>query len=235
MVEDAGSFWDARAREDAYYFVDSRQRYGDADAAEFWGGGERGLDALLDALGLELEGGETVVEIGCGIGRITHPLAGRCARVLAIDVSSEMLRLAREHGAGLDNVEWLLGDGTSLEPVADRSADACVSTVVFQHIPDPRVTLGYVREVGRVLRPGGWAALNVSNDPDLHRRSRRERLRSRVDALLRRGPRGREHRAWVGSAVDLGDLERVAGEAGMTLERVVGAGTQYCAVLLRRS
>lgn len=68
-----------------------------------------------------------------------------------------MLELAREHNPALDAVEWIHGDGTSLEPLADASADACFSQVVFQHIPDPEITLGYVAEMGRVLRPGGSA------------------------------------------------------------------------------
>ena len=49
-----------------------------------------------------------------------------------------------------------------------RSVDGCFSHVVFQHIPDPPITLNYVREMGRVLRPGGWALFQVSNDPTIH-------------------------------------------------------------------
>ena len=140
-----------------------------------------------------------MLEIGCGVGRITRVLAARAAQVLALDVSDEMLARARELNPALTNVSWVLGDGLSLHGIPDASLDACVSVVVFQHIPDPEVTLGYVREVGRVLRPGGWAALQVSDDPAIHRA--RPGLAPRVRALLGRAPRGQRHPAWLGSSV----------------------------------
>jgi SAM-dependent methyltransferase len=228
-------FWDRAADENAMYFVDNSLDYRRPDAERFWRDGERELDALLGAVGATIEPGDDVVEIGCGIGRITRVLARRAATVRALDVSPRMLELARGHGAGLEGVEWLLGDGVSLRGVADASADAVVSHVVFQHIPDSAVTLGYVREIGRVLRPGGWSAFQVSNDPWIHRRrTGREGLRIRLAALLGRGPRGQADPAWLGSAVDLDELRAAAAEGGMEVERTSGEGTQMCFVLTRR-
>src|SRR4051812_44626656 len=129
--------WDARAREDAFWFVDSRLEYGAPDEEAFWAGGEEALAGLLGVLGAKLEPGLVVVDIGCGLGRLTRPLAADAARVIAIDVSNEMLARARELNPQLDNVEWIHGDGASLRPVEDASVDACVSHVVFRHIPDP--------------------------------------------------------------------------------------------------
>jgi len=224
-------FWDARAREDPYYFVDTRQRYRAPDQAHFWDA-EPLLDYVLDGLGVALAPSDTALEIGCGIGRLTRVLATRVRQVIALDVSPEMLARGRELNSQLQNVSWWLGDGVSLAGVATQSIDACISMVVFQHVPDPGVTLGYVREVGRVLGPGGWAALQVSNDPRVHRR----RIAGgwRIRAWLGLGPRGQSHPAWLGSAVDLAELEAAADEAGLAVERVVGEGTQYCQVLLRK-
>jgi SAM-dependent methyltransferase len=226
-------FWDARAREDAVYFVDNRQRYGEADLARFFAEAERDLERFLGPLGARIQAGDSVVEIGCGVGRLTRTIARRAERVVAIDVSEQMLARARELNPDLDNVDWRLGDGTSLAVVEDVGADVCLSAVVFQHVPDPAITLGYVREVGRVLRPGGWAALHVSNDPSVHRP--RGGLAARLRALLRRGPRGQRHPAWLGSSVGLDDVRRAAAEGGLELARVSGEGTQYCCVLLRKA
>jgi len=228
-------FWDARARENAFYYVDNRVDYRDPDRVSFWDGGRRSLEAILERTGAEIGPGDRVVEIGCGVGRVTRWLAARAAEVVAVDVSEEMLARAMALNPELANVTWLLGDGRSLEPVEDGAADVVFSDVVFQHIPDPEVQLGYVREIGRVLRPSGWAAFQVSNDRRVHvRRPLAERLRTRIRGALRRGPRAQEHPAWLGAAVDLDELRRVAGAAGMDLERVAGEGTQHCHVLLRR-
>ncbi|MGI8726282.1 MAG: class I SAM-dependent methyltransferase [Solirubrobacterales bacterium] len=228
-------FWDARADEDAFYFVDSRLAYGSPDAARFWSGGEEDLDRLLGTLGVRVDPGDELVEIGCGVGRLTRVLSERAGAVWALDVSSRMLELAREHNPDLDNVRWVEGNGTSLEGIADQSADGCISLVVFQHIPDPEVTLGYVREIGRVLKPGGWAGFQLSNRPAIHRaRPLLERLRALPRRLRGKAPAGQTHAAWLGSAVDLETLAEAAGAGGCELARVSGEGTQWCAVLLRK-
>ena len=224
-------YWNARAREDAFYFVDSRQAYRSPDPERFWTG-EEAVDLLLGGLGVQLAGTEVALEIGCGLGRITRILSARAKCVVALDISEEMLARAREYNADLDNVEWLLGDGVSLTGVPDGSVDACVSVVVLQHMPDPSLTLGYVREVGRALRPGGWAALQVSNDRQGHRGG--VGVRHRVKALAGRAPRGLTHPAWIGSAVDLDDLREAAHDGGTDVERVWGEGSQFCQVLLRK-
>jgi SAM-dependent methyltransferase len=211
---DMRRFWDRAARDDALLAVDDRGLAG----AEFWRGGEEVVERFEAELGFAAEGDE-LVEIGCGVGRITRVLAWRAQRVTAVDVAPAMLELAREHNPGLGNVEWVLGDGRSLAGVPDASADGVFSHVVFQHIPDPAITLAYVAEMGRVLRPGGWAAFQVSNDPSLHRRWRW------------RG--GERNRAWRGSAVELGALRATADAAGLDVEALVGEGTQFCLVRLQ--
>lgn len=235
MADDAHMrrFWDERARENAYFFVDSRLDYNDPDLERFWRGGEEDLDRLLDVLGHRIELHETVVEIGCGVGRLTRVISNRAAAVIALDISAEMLDLARKNLAERDNVEFVHGDGRSLSGIADASADACVSHVVFQHIPDPSAVLGYVAEMGRVLRPGGWAAFHVSNSPAPHVAQRRPLQTLR--AAIGRAPHGQSDPAWLGAMIDLEELERVAGAAGMAMDRVEGRGDQWCAVSLRKT
>ncbi|HEV2061260.1 MAG TPA: class I SAM-dependent methyltransferase, partial [Solirubrobacteraceae bacterium] len=178
-------FWDARAREDAFHFVDNREPYKDADPDRFWREGERDLDTLLSSVDVTVRPEDVVLDLGCGVGRLTRVLAARAAHVIALDVSPEMLRRAQELNDGLGNVTWLLGDGESLTGVEDASLDGAVSHVVFQHIPDPKVTLGYVEELARVLKPGGWAAFGLSTDPEVHRPPPPERRGSSRRELLR--------------------------------------------------
>jgi SAM-dependent methyltransferase len=225
-------FWNARAREDAAYFVDTRRPYRQAGGKLFTDAEEL-VDFVLHGLGAELRAGDTVLEIGCGVGRMTRVLASRAAAVIALDVSDEMLAQARELGPDLTNVSWVLGDGTSLAGIEDAGVDACFSTVVFQHLPDPELTLGYVREVGRVLRRGGWAALQVSNDPSVH--IPRDDVRGRLKSVVGRAPKGQTHPAWLGSAVELPAVREAAAASSLRLDRVWGEGSQYCQLLLRKA
>jgi SAM-dependent methyltransferase len=144
-----------------------------------------------------------------------------------------MIERAREHNGALANVEWIVGNGVSLQPLGEASVTAVVSHVVFQHIPDPQITLGYVREIGRVLAPGGWAAFQVSNDPGLHQA--RGGALARLRGLGHARPKGQSDPAWVGSAIDLRELRAAAAESGLELERIEGEGTQFCMVLARRA
>jgi ubiquinone/menaquinone biosynthesis C-methylase UbiE len=228
-------YWDERARENAFFFVDNRLAYDDPNVQRFWERGESDLDRVLVEMDVAIGPGDTIVEVGCGVGRLTRVLATRAARVVALDVSEEMLMRAREHNPELHNVEWLRGDGTSLAGVPDASADAFISLLVFQHIPDPAITLGYIREIGRVLKPEGWAIIQFSNDPSIHQpRGAIERLRARVKGVLGRAPRGQDHPAWLGSAVGLPDFEQAAEASGLRVEEVLRPGSLFCTVRLTR-
>ncbi len=228
---DARRFWDARAREDACYFVDNRLTYGRPDLERFWAGGEEAVDITLTSLGLTLGPEDVVLDLGCGVGRLTRALAHRAHSVIALDVSAEMLARAQAANPDLVNVRWVHSDGTTLAPVADGLLDACLSLVVLQHIPDPAVQVGYVAEMARVLRPGGWAAFQVSTAREVHAAAG---WRARVRGLARRGPRGQAAREWVGAPLELEAVRDAADRAGAEVERVTGAGTQFCLVGLRR-
>jgi N-acetylglucosaminyl-diphospho-decaprenol L-rhamnosyltransferase len=221
-------FWDERARENALYFVDNELDYENPDTEGFWRRGDEVVERMLDSVGLSIGPHDEVVDIGCGVGRLTRALAARAGHVYGIDVSSEMLELARQQNPELEGVEWVHGDGRGLAPIADASVDGCFSHVVFQHIPDPAVTLGYVREMGRVLRPGGWALFQVSTNPDVHRP--RRTLKSRLKRLLRRD----DDSAWWGSAVDVDVLRAAATQAGLSIEAILDPGSQYTTVFAKR-
>jgi hypothetical protein len=82
--------------------------------------------------------------------------------------------------------------------------------------------------MGRVLKPGGWAAFQISNDPSLHRAT--IGLRDRLKAALGRAPKGQDEPQWLGSAVELQDLTAAALEGGLDIATVVGESTQFCYV-----
>lgn len=229
-----GAYWDERAKENALYFVDDRLRYDSPDSDRFWAYGGELVDWVLDLFDLQVRPTDRLLDLGCGLGRLTRPLAERAGDVVGLDASAEMLNRARAHGPDLANVQWVQGDGNGLSVLEDGSIDGCLSLVVFHHIPDPEITLGYVREIGRVLRPGGWAAFQLSTDPGAHQPNVSARLSARARALTGRGPRGQDDPRWRGSWVPLDRLREVAEDSGLVLERIENPDSLYTIVLARR-
>lgn len=232
-----GAYWDAKARENAMFFIHSALDYGDTDEQEFWASGPDNLDRTLEPFSRAISPTDQVIEIGCGIGRMTRALADRAAHVLGIDVSEEMVDRARRALAQLDNVELMVGSGRDLTGVADASVDVAYSFIVFQHIPDPQVTCRYIEEIGRVLRPGGWTVFQVSEQPDIHRRETwagSESLKDRVGRLVGERPRGCLQPQWLGSALRREDLLGSLDRGGLVLDATLGDGMQYCMVSAHR-
>ncbi len=236
-------FWDEKARENATYYISSYRPYDQQDPEEFWKWGAILAEKFLLESGLALSGDEAVLEIGCGIGRMTRYFAGRFHHVTGIDVSPEMIRQARENLAGCANVGLEVCNGRDLGGLSDGSFDLVFSYIVFQHIPDPTVTLGYVREAGRVLRAGGSFYFQVNTMPRVGRlratlgKVKRALVGSSSHASERNpstGPRGLDHPAWRGSRVTMPDVADAARAGGLRIERIQGEGTQYTWVLARR-
>lgn len=109
--------------------------------------------------------GRRALDLGCGTGRYARLLAAGGARVVGLDLSWGMLRRARSTG-GTTPARWIQGSAETL-PFAAGVFDVVVSGLVLDHLPDPRPCM---REVARVLRPGGVVVLSAVH-PDLQRRT----------------------------------------------------------------
>ena len=113
------------------------------------------------ALGrLALEPGETVVDVGSGTGEVVIGLArsvGPAGRAVGVEPNPALRALAgaRAQEEGLGEVEFVDGAADDL-PFADGSVDAVTCERVLQHVEDADAA---VRELARVLRPGGRLAL----------------------------------------------------------------------------
>src|SRR5215468_9960623 len=111
------SDWNSRAIEDAKWFINTVSQ-GQSDE-EFFETGRQELQRWwLPDFEETLQGRELrqlrVLELGCGIGRMTCHLAESFGEVWAADVSGEMIAQARQSFARLQNVKWMEIDGVSL-------------------------------------------------------------------------------------------------------------------------
>lgn len=156
-------YWDARARENAVWYVDTTCNYEDPDMGAFFATGARVVERALLEAPVQPRGRALAVEIGSGLGRISLALSDHFDQVLGVDISAEMVGRARELVPN-PRVRFEVGNGTDLMPV-DASADFVITFTVLQHLPKAELIEGYLREAVRVLKPGGVLAAQWNNLP----------------------------------------------------------------------
>jgi arsenite methyltransferase len=148
----------------------------------------------------DLHPGEVVLDLGSGAGAdafISARRVGPAGRVYGLDMTDEMLDLARRNAAdaGVENVEFLKGVIEDV-PLPARSVDVVISNCVINLSPDKA---GVLREAARVLRPGGrFAVTDIVADDDMDAETRE-----------REGVCG-----CVGGALTRSDFERALADAG---------------------
>ena len=168
--------------------------------------------------GLELSGGETLLEIGCGWGALACAAAKQGARVKAITISAEQLAGARERiaAAGLnDRVDVRFEDYRD----TPGSFDRVVSIEMIEAVGEENWPL-FFSTVGERLRPGGLAMIQAIT------------IREDAFAQYRRNPDFIQRYIFPGGMLPTVELMRQrAGEAGLAFETIERFGTSYAATL----
>jgi ubiquinone/menaquinone biosynthesis C-methylase UbiE len=102
----------------------------------------------------------SVIEVGCGAGRMTRVLAGHCERVVGVDVSPAQIELAKRAVEDRPaETELVVGEGAAL-PAPSGSVEGAFSTHVFQHL-SAATCAALLAECGRVVAPGGTVMLHL--------------------------------------------------------------------------
>jgi ubiquinone/menaquinone biosynthesis C-methylase UbiE len=201
--------WDARARENArYYVATGKAEWTDE---EFFQSGEKTVseEILTDMTNIcqgKMPRDMAALEIGCGAGRVTRALAGVFGEVHAVDVSGEMIAQARQALASRPNAFLYENNGKDLSVVPNKQFDFAFSTIVFQHIPSREIIYSYVREVHRLLRPGALFKFQVQGDATI----------STV-----------ADDTWLGVPFSERDARTMAENCGFEPRHMHGAGEQY--------
>ena len=106
----------------------------------------------------------SILEIGCGNGRMTEFLARSFKRVYAVDISPKMIELGKLKFASLKNIDFFVGDGLHYL-IPNNTVDLVFSYIVFQHFPTMGMVLENMGEVKRVLKSGGLAKIQFRGKP----------------------------------------------------------------------
>lgn len=150
----------------------------------------------LQALAALLPSDATVADIGCGTGNVAELVAPFVKRVIAADFSPAMLAAARKRLAGVENVEFVVGELPELA-IPDGAADVAFCVLVLHHLEDPARAIG---ELARIVAPGGRVVIvdMLTHDRESYRHTMGHR--------------------WLGFAPDA--IERMLKAAGMRAARV---------------
>ena len=202
--------WDRRARENArFYVVTGQSEWSDED---FFGSGRMDVEEeILNDLTNICQGKDPrqmrILEIGCGAGRVTRALADIFGEVHGVDVSGEMVELARRALADRPGARVHKNNGMDLSVLPDLEFDFAYSCIVFQHIPSQDIIENYVREVHRVLRPGSLFKFQVQGD-------------TKMNAIA-------PDDTWLGAPITDQEAVRMAERCGFEPRYRHGAGEQY--------
>jgi ubiquinone/menaquinone biosynthesis C-methylase UbiE len=180
--------WEKLAERDAFWAVLTRgEKPGQAwDEAEFFRTGEDDVRAHLEwaATLASIDAQGEALDFGCGVGRLTQALAGHFRRVVGVDISENMLDLARQHNRCGDRVTYLHNTEPHLRLLADNRFAFVYSLITLQHMA-PRYACEYLAEFARVAAPGGLIVFQVPAT----RLNRRRPFTLWPDTLVRRAIR----------------------------------------------
>lgn len=185
-------FWEEKAAENAAWYISSYGSYYDRDMEGFWRSGCLIWNDLKRETGYTPKPTDIVVDIGCGIGRLTRAIAQETGHVHGFDISQQMLEEARK--LDLPNATFHQTEGNSLRPLTDKSCDLALAYNVLQHMPSTAVLGEYLHEMARVSR--GWIAFTLS--PRDWKTHLLPLLRVRSWLKDGKGPRGIYKSEWIG-------------------------------------
>ncbi len=202
---------------------DKRHRSWDAD--EFFATGRAEINrtlAWIEASGLRIAS-DTALDFGCGAGRLTQALAQHFAQTTGIDIAESMLAVAADFNDDSGRCRFVHNPHPDLRLFDTASFDLVCTFIVLQHM-EPRYIESYLRELVRVLRPGGALVFQVPSRPVATAKGQLRRLLAlpRLQPLLNLYRRICQHRP--------GSMEMY----GLAQDRVSAllteAGAKLCAV-----
>jgi SAM-dependent methyltransferase len=173
--------WEELAHFDPLWaiLVDKEKQHGKWDREEFFATGRREIDALMVSCGFSVGNNGRALDFGCGVGRLSRALLSYFGEVCGVDISHEMIRLAKEF---TPSCTFIVNQADNLKVLQDDFFDFIYSNIVLQHQPTREIAKSYIREFIRVIKPGATVVFQIP-----YKRTLRHALRPscRLYSLLR--------------------------------------------------
>ncbi len=125
--------------------------------------GREDLAPAIELASMTTGNDRAVLDIGCGVGRMSQALSHHFGKVVGVDVAETLLQLARERNTN-PRVTFEQGDGWTILPGLRETFDAAFSYEVL-YIIEPRTVANYFQDVVRLLRPGGEFVFQMNLQP----------------------------------------------------------------------
>ena len=183
--------------------------------------GEEDVARALGVTRMRVGPNRTLLEIGCGVGRMSAALATRFGRVIGVDVASTLIDEAQRRNE-LSHVTFEVCDGVHLRPVGASGCDTAFSYEVLYYLNRQALT-AYFIDTFVLLRSGGEFVFHLNMAPI--------RLKTRVGFLFRRALYACGIQRWRGWPTGAGLKRYYHSEAwlrqtltavGFRVERIVG-------------
>jgi SAM-dependent methyltransferase len=155
--------WDVLGKEDPFWAILTARDKKDNkwDLGEFFASGDREITDLmryLSGVGVECAR-DRALDFGCGVGRLTQPLATYFTKVIGIDIAPSMIAQAQALDRE-DRCQFILNERADLSLFTDGEFDFIYCNIVLQHMR-PVYSTAYIREFCRVLALGGVAVFQL--------------------------------------------------------------------------
>jgi len=178
--------WTDLGQLDPFWAMTGTNRFNGWDIDAFLRtGDEQVADLMLQASDIGLPSRkESVLDFGCGVGRLARGFRNHFRRYVGLDISEPLIVKAKEIHAALPNTEFAVGSSEALSTLADESFDMVYSWGVLQHIADRSIVQHILYEFVRVVRSEGLIVFNALHDIKiLYRLQPRRRLYALLKAI----------------------------------------------------
>jgi len=208
--------WNERAKINPYHYISPFVDSWDKKSFYHWGEieYENVIDPILRLLRFGRKSNSSVLEIGCGPGRISRALSKRFDHVYAFDVSDRYIAQAREENRDRKNITFAKNDGMHFPQIAERSIDFVFSGWVFMHMPTSEVIWENVKDFARTLRVNGAYLVDF---PAYKSQIDLSSIRGKMKMVPLGGDRMKSSETWIGATVGKEELYSRLQVLGLTV------------------